>query len=148
MTIFNKLRAGFSSSSPETTEAVGRELAGAVQPDRLIALSGDLGTGKTTLIRGIARGLGISGTVNSPTYTIYTIHQGDRQLLHMDAYRLSDASDLETLALEDFLLSPFLIAVEWPERIPGFIDAFPAFHLELTIAGNQEHHIRLVRSPD
>lgn len=148
MTIFNKLRAGFRSASPESTEAVGRELAGAVPPDSLIALSGDLGTGKTTLIRGIARGLGITATVNSPTYTVYTIHQGERQLLHMDAYRLSDASDLETLALEDFLQSPFLIAVEWPERIPGFIDAYPAYLLELTIAGNHDHQIRLVRSPD
>jgi tRNA threonylcarbamoyladenosine biosynthesis protein TsaE len=144
MTIFDELKSGILSASPAETEDVGARLAAATPADTALALHGDLGAGKTTLVRGIARGLGVAGAVTSPTYNIYTLYQGSsRQLLHVDAYRLHDARDLDNLALEDFLLPPFLIAVEWPGHVRGFLGGFPTRHIRLLITPDHRHLIRL-----
>ena len=126
---------------------MGRTLASALPDNCALALSGNLGTGKTTLVKGLAEGLGITNAVTSPTYTIYSLYSGTRQLLHMDAYRLHDASQLEALALEDFLRPPFLVAVEWPENIPPFFDEFPTFRLQLKILPDLQHHLTLSAPP-
>lgn len=143
MTIFDELKRGLVTDSPGATEAAAARLAATLPENVAIGLSGDLGTGKTTFVRGLARGLGISSDVTSPTYTIYTIYPGDRQLVHMDAYRLQDAHQLDSLAVEDLLRPPFLIAVEWPEHIPGFLDAFPAYRISMEIRPDRRHRISL-----
>jgi len=148
MTIFAELSRGLVSASAEETEALGARLAAALPDNTALALRGDLGTGKTTLVRGLARGLGVRANVTSPTYTIYTIYPGARQLLHMDAYRLHAAAELEHLAIGELLRPPFLIAVEWPERIPGFFADYPTRWLELSIQPDHRHQIRLVPGPD
>jgi tRNA threonylcarbamoyladenosine biosynthesis protein TsaE len=143
MTIFDELKNGIVSDSPARTEAIGARLARALPPDSALALHGDLGSGKTTLVRGLARGIGYPGAVTSPTYNIYSIYPGSRrQLLHMDAYRIHDASELDSLAIEDFLVSPFLVAVEWPERVADFLGGFPLFSLQLDCLGVRGHRIR------
>ncbi|MFO7726171.1 MAG: tRNA (adenosine(37)-N6)-threonylcarbamoyltransferase complex ATPase subunit type 1 TsaE [Oceanipulchritudo sp.] len=147
MTILHELRHGLLSDSPERTRAVGRELATALPENSVLALSGDLGSGKTTLVKGLAEGLGISSSITSPTFTIYCLYSGTRQLLHMDAYRLQGGFQLEALALDDFLQSPFLIAVEWPENIPGFFDDLPSFGLQLKILPDLKHHLLLQPPP-
>lgn len=145
MTIFDDLRAGVRTSSALETEALGQRLATALPDNVLLALYGDLGSGKTTLVRGIARGLGIDQPVTSPTYAIFSLHQGRRQLLHMDAYRLSGDADLEALALEDFLRPPFLIALEWPDIVPALLHDFPVYALSLRLLPDQSHLLQLVR---
>lgn len=132
------------SASPDQTEEIGRRLAEALPDNSALSLSGDLGTGKTTLVRGLARGLGITRAVTSPTYTIYTLYQGHRQLVHMDAYRLESASELEDLTIEEFLEPPYLIALEWPEHVPGFLDSTPTTTLALTLLPDHRHRIQLV----
>lgn len=144
MNILDELREGITTSSAEETEAVGARLAQGVAENTAIALSGDLGAGKTTLARGIARGLGIQSAVTSPTYTIYTTYQGDRQLVHMDAYRLTNAHELDSLSLEDFLRPPWLIVVEWPEHVPGFFEDKPTLRLGISILPDHSHRIRLL----
>lgn len=146
MTIFDELRDGLVTRSPEETESVGTRLAEALPDNTALALSGDLGSGKTTLVRGLARGLGITGNVTSPTYTIYTVYQGRRQLLHLDAYRLSDAAELDSLTIDEFLNPPFLLVVEWPENIPAFLEDYPACWLELSILLDHGHRLRLRQS--
>jgi tRNA threonylcarbamoyladenosine biosynthesis protein TsaE len=144
MTIFDELKAGITSASAEQTEDIGRRLAGALPENSAVSLSGDLGAGKTTLVRGLARGLGISSAVTSPTYTIYTLYTGRRQLVHMDAYRLGNARELEDLTIEEFLKPPFLIALEWPEHVPGFLEPYPTTALRLELLPDHRHRIRLV----
>jgi tRNA threonylcarbamoyladenosine biosynthesis protein TsaE len=143
MTIFDELKAGVVSSSPKQTEEIGVRLAAALPDNSVLSLSGELGTGKTTLVRGLARGLGITRSVTSPTYTIYTLYERQKQLVHMDAYRLSNASELEALTIEEFLRPPYLIALEWPEHVPGFLDVTPTTALRLELLPDHRHRISL-----
>jgi tRNA threonylcarbamoyladenosine biosynthesis protein TsaE len=141
--ILEQLRAGYRSKTAAETEALAGRLAAALPNDAVLALHGDLGAGKTTFVRGLARAWGIQEAVTSPTFNLYSIYQGDRQLIHLDAYRLSSGDDLDALMIEDFLQSPWCFAVEWPERIP---DALPedSLHLYLTINEDQSHQITMV----
>lgn len=140
--ILEQLRAGVYSQNAAETEVLAARLGQVLPPDAVLALHGDLGAGKTTFVRGLARAWGIDEAVTSPTYNLYTIYKGERQLIHLDAYRLESGTDLDALMIEDFLQSPWCFAVEWPERIP---DALPedAWHLYLTINEDQSHRIRL-----
>jgi len=143
MSIFAKLRSGVITVSAEETHALARELAVALPPDATLALHGDLGVGKTTFVQGLARGLGVNEPVTSPTFNIFTLHRGaTRTLVHMDAYRLESDRQIDALMLEDFLVSPWCLAVEWPEKIAAWIPA-NAFHFDLGITANQRHTVRL-----
>jgi len=143
MSIFAKLRAGVITASAEETHALARELAVALPPDATLALHGDLGVGKTTFVQGLARGLGVNEPVTSPTFNIFTLHRGaTRTLVHMDAYRLESDRQIDALMLEDFLVSPWCLAVEWPEKIAAWIPA-NAFHFDLGITADQRHTVRL-----
>jgi tRNA threonylcarbamoyladenosine biosynthesis protein TsaE len=102
---------------PESTEALGARLAGALQPGDVVALYGDLGTGKTTLARGILRGLGFEGDVASPTFPIVLPYEELKlPVWHVDLYRIENPAELEELALDDALTDGALL-VEWPERL-------------------------------
>lgn len=101
------------------TLALGAELAAELAPDGLLLLSGDLGTGKTVLARGLGGALGISpAEVQSPTYTLIREHQGSRgSLVHIDLYRL-EPEEVGRLGLEELLAGPGIKVVEWAERLP------------------------------
>ncbi len=108
--------------TPEAQMAFGARLAQAMQPPCVLYLEGDLGTGKTTLARGILRELGHQGAVRSPTYTLvepYALAGTD--LYHLDLYRLGDPQELEYLGLRDFLAEDALWIIEWPERGAGML---------------------------
>lgn len=142
MDIFGQLRAGIATSSPGETRACAATLARILPANRTLALHGDLGVGKTTFVQGLARGLGVADAVTSPTFTIFTLHRGPTNLLHLDAYRLENAQQVEDLLLADFMISPWCLAVEWPDRIADWLPA-DALHLRLGIAADQRHTIRL-----
>lgn len=153
MTIFEKLRAGITTGSAGETQALAGELAAALRPDSTLALHGDLGVGKTTFVQGLALGLGIKEPVTSPTFNIFTVYRappasgakppGRANLVHLDAYRLKSAREIEELLLADFLVSPWCLAVEWPENIAGWLPP-DTLRLELGIAPDQRHTIRLI----
>jgi tRNA threonylcarbamoyladenosine biosynthesis protein TsaE len=144
MSICAKLRAGIVTASAAETRAIARELAAALPPDIVLALHGDLGVGKTTFVQGLAAGFGCPEPVTSPTFTIYTLHQGGRRtLVHLDAYRLDSGAQIDSLMLEDFLVSPYCLAVEWPEKIAEWIPS-EAWHLELGITADEHHTLRLL----
>jgi tRNA threonylcarbamoyladenosine biosynthesis protein TsaE len=139
----DRLRAGVRTRSADETRALAAAWAGELPPDATVALHGDLGAGKTTWVQGLALGFGVAAPVTSPTFTIYTIHRGaTRMLAHLDAYRLNSPSEAEDLLLEEFLVSPWCLAVEWPDRVPEWIPQ-DAWHLDLDIGGDGRHSIRL-----
>jgi tRNA threonylcarbamoyladenosine biosynthesis protein TsaE len=142
MSIFAKLRAGVQTASAAETQALAAEFATALPLDATLALHGDLGVGKTTFVQGLARGFGIDATVTSPTFTIFTLYRGPRTLVHLDAYRLERDAQIESLMLEDFLTSPYCLAVEWPEKIASWLPK-DAVHLTLGIAAGGQHTLKL-----
>lgn len=113
-------------------EALGRQLAGLLRPPLILCLEGDLGTGKTTLTRGILRGLGHRGPVRSPTFTLLEPYDlGHWRLFHLDLYRLADPEELDYLGLRDLLAPDSVLIVEWPQR--GGL-ALPPADLEIRLA--------------
>jgi len=140
--ICDKLRAGVTTASADETRALAENFARALPPDTTLALHGDLGVGKTTFVQGLAHGFGVTDAVTSPTFTIFTLHRGSRTLVHLDAYRLNHANQLDSLMLEDFLLSPYCLAVEWPEHVASWLPP-DTLHLDLGIAPDARHTLRL-----
>ena len=106
------------SKSPAETEALGETFGRVAQRGLVLALSGDLGAGKTQFVRGLARGLGISGRVHSPTFTLVNEYGGGRlKLFHLDLYRLETAEQIFSAGIEEYLSPDGVSVVEWAERI-------------------------------
>jgi tRNA threonylcarbamoyladenosine biosynthesis protein TsaE len=104
------------SRSAAETEALGEELAAGLARGDLLLLAGELGAGKTTFVRGLARGLGIVSGVQSPTFQLVRVYPGRIQLAHVDLYRLEAGANLADLGLDD-LLDQGVVAVEWGDRL-------------------------------
>jgi len=147
MSAWKELAAGITTRSPAETQAIGERLARELPPDSVIALEGDLGVGKTTFVQGMARGLGIHRPITSPTFNIYSIYRGDRMLVHLDAYRLENATSAEELLIEDFLQPPYCLVVEWPSRIAAWLPVGTRM-LELSIIEPGVHRIRALKRND
>lgn len=108
----------YITNSPAETEAIGAALGNIIQPGTVIAYRGDLGAGKTAFTRGLAKGLGCSEIVTSPTYTIVNEYLGGRiPLFHFDMYRLRSSDDLFDIGWEDYLDRGGVCAVEWSENV-------------------------------
>ncbi len=143
MSVLQRLRTGVTTGSAEETRALAAELAGALPPDVTVALHGDLGVGKTTFVQGLARGLGVKEQVTSPTFAIYSVYPGEkRKLVHLDAYRLDSGKQLDALLLEEFLTSPWCLAVEWPEKTGDWLPQ-DAWHVTLAIVEGDKHRVVL-----
>lgn len=108
----------YVTHSPEETEALGAALAARLRPGTVIAYTGGLGAGKTAFTRGLARGLGYTDSVTSPTYTIVNEYLGGKMpLFHFDMYRLSSSDELWDIGWEDYLDRGGVCAVEWSENV-------------------------------
>lgn len=114
------------SRSPEETLRLGEAWGRAATPGWVIGLSGDLGAGKTLLVRGIARGLGTPARVHSPTFTLVNEYLGGRlPLFHLDLYRLERAEEIAAAGLEEFWQPAGVSVIEWAERWPALWDLAP-----------------------
>lgn len=126
----------YLSHTEQETEKIGESLALRLQPGDVIAYLGDLGAGKTAFTRGLARGLGYSGRVTSPTFTIVNEYEGTLPLFHFDMYRLSDEEELFDIGWEDYLNRGGVCAIEWSERIPT---ALPPETITITITRHPQN---------
>ena len=112
----------YVTNSPAETEALGQRLAETLQPGDVIAYTGDLGAGKTAFTRGLARGLGITERITSPTFTIVNEYLGGRlPLFHFDMYRLKNLDEAFDIGIEDYLFCGAVCFIEWPERIEDIL---------------------------
>lgn len=134
------------TKSPEETGALGERLAGELEPGACLALIGELGAGKTTLIKGLARGLGIpEEEVLSPTFILVREHRTGRlPLFHVDAYRLSKPEELQEIGLEEYLLSEGITVIEWADRVREII---PPSCLEVKLEILSENERKISISP-
>jgi tRNA threonylcarbamoyladenosine biosynthesis protein TsaE len=107
------------SDSPEFTRSMGETLGRLLHSQTVIAQTGDLGSGKTVFVQGLARGLSVPETypITSPTYTIINEYQGRMRLIHADLYRISDPAELVDIGFDDYFTQNTVVAVEWADRI-------------------------------
>jgi tRNA threonylcarbamoyladenosine biosynthesis protein TsaE len=134
----------FVSASEEQTLAWAMGLAERFRPGDAVALSGNLGAGKTVVSRGIARGLGYAGDVHSPSYALVHEYPGARlPLFHMDLYRLKEGADWEEIGLDHYFQQGGVCLVEWPERLPEGTEF--AWRIELRAEGEAIRRIRVTR---
>ena len=123
------------SSSPQDTQAIAAALAPALRPGDVIALSGDLGAGKTCFVQGAARALGVAERVTSPTFVLVREHAGTVPVLHMDVYRLSNLQELTDLGYEELLDPGRIVFIEWGDAIGPLL---PEEFLDVEIRGDSE----------
>ncbi len=110
------------SNSPNETESFGRRFAGTVGPGDVIALTGDLGSGKTQFVKGFAAGLGAKTTVTSPTFTLIHEYPGGRlPIYHFDFFRIEDSQAAERLGLDEYFFYDGVSVIEWADRFPDLI---------------------------
>ena len=141
----------FTTQSGADTVAVGRKLAALLQPPQLLLLRGELGAGKTTLVKGIAQALDAAETdeVTSPTFTLIHEYDGTRngkpvKLYHLDVYRLESERQLETLGLDDLLTPDALVLVEWGDKFASVMERADA-EIAMEQGENETERLLLVR---
>jgi tRNA threonylcarbamoyladenosine biosynthesis protein TsaE len=105
--------------SADETHALGEVLGAALEPGDLVLLQGNFGAGKTVLVQGIARGLGIDGRVTSPSFVLMVEHVGARKLVHVDFFRIERADADLIASVEDYLDADCIVAIEWPDWLPA-----------------------------
>lgn len=113
----------FTTNSPEETIALGRELASSLAPPKIVVLTGDLGAGKTTLVKGIVQGFQAASEedVTSPTFTLIHEYRGpSATVYHIDLYRIDTPRELDTLALDDLMTENSVLLIEWGDKFPRF----------------------------
>jgi tRNA threonylcarbamoyladenosine biosynthesis protein TsaE len=135
-----------TTESVEETQALGRRLAETLDAGAVVALYGNLGTGKTHLVKGIAEGLGLDpSTVRSPTFTIlHTYEQGRRPLYHFDAYRVQTPDEFVELGFEEYVYGDGITCIEWAGRVESLL---PPHTLHLTLDHVAQHERRLALRP-
>ncbi len=124
-------------ADPEATEALGAQVAQWCKGSGVVFLHGDLGAGKTTMVRGLLRSLGFSGSTKSPTYTLVEPYQFDNfRVYHFDLYRLGDPEELEFIGIDDYVSEQgALLLFEWPERGAGWL---PEPHITVNLSYDNE----------
>jgi tRNA threonylcarbamoyladenosine biosynthesis protein TsaE len=132
------------SASAAETEAVGERIAARLRPGDVVVVSGEVGTGKTTLIRGACRALGVEGPVTSPTFTIGQRYPGRVPVSHLDLYRLADLEREDPALLEDYLDAAAIAFVEWPAVAEPQLAGREALAVRLSHAGGDRRRIEVV----
>lgn len=135
----------FTTCAVAGTQRLGAALSRQLQPNDVLVLLGDMGAGKSEFVRGVARGLGITGYVTSPTFTILQVHEDGRlPLYHFDWYRLESPEELYELSMDEYLQNGGIAAVEWPSRAE---EALPEHYLEVELIPLSEARRQITLTP-
>ena len=127
----------YKSNSPKETENIAKSFAKSLEKGDVICLSGDLGTGKTAFVQGLAKGLGITDYINSPTFTIVNCYLGNLPFYHFDVYRIDDSDEMYEIGYEEYVYGDGISVIEWPEIIS---DILPDRRYDIKIAKNLDVH--------
>jgi tRNA threonylcarbamoyladenosine biosynthesis protein TsaE len=130
------------TEDPSQTEALAARLAAALEPGDLVLVTGELGAGKTTFVRGACRALGVAGPVTSPTFTIGRRYEGRVPVSHLDLYRLADLADEDPGLLTDYLAPERVAFVEWPQAA-GDPRGAPAARVALRHLGGDAREVEI-----
>ena len=133
------------SVTPEETEACGERLGASLGPGAVVACVGELGTGKTCFVRGLARGLGVAGPVTSPTFALVHHYRGRLPVFHIDVFRTGSAAEVRELGLDEMLAAGGVTIVEWADRFPALLPA-DTIRVSITGLGDEPRHIA-IRAP-
>ncbi len=130
------------TNSARETMLIGEKLARKLKPGDMIALSGDLGSGKTTFTKGIGKGLGVkdSKRINSPTFVLIKEYNGRVPLYHLDLYRLDDLEGIENLAIEEYIYGNGVTVIEWAEKIKSILPEKHIF-VKLKVKGDNKREV-------
>ena len=139
--IFGQDTLDFISHSETQTRRLGARLAILLNPGDVLALVGELGSGKTRWVQGVCQGLAVTDLVNSPTFTLVNEYQGRCPVYHIDLYRLGDRAEVLTFGLEDYLYDAGITLIEWADRAGDFL---PADHLAVELYHLEETKRRIV----
>lgn len=132
----------FISHSPSETESLGETWGREARSGLVVGLTGDLGAGKTQLVKGLARGLGIASRVHSPTFTLVNEYGGGRlRLFHLDLYRLETVEQILSVGLEEYLQPDGVAVIEWAERIPANHLRTTLRDVKIEVLGDTERRI-------
>ena len=110
-----------NSNSPDITMSIGFEFSQEIKAGDIIAIEGEIGAGKTTFIKGVLKGLGYKGNVNSPTYTLINEYQADNKIIHIDCYREKNINRWLNIGLIDYFEGNNVLFIEWPENIKSIL---------------------------
>ncbi|HSR94555.1 MAG TPA: tRNA (adenosine(37)-N6)-threonylcarbamoyltransferase complex ATPase subunit type 1 TsaE [Solirubrobacterales bacterium] len=136
------------SDSAAETEAVGARIAADLEPGDVVVISGEMGTGKTTLVRGACRALGVEGPVTSPTFTIGQRHRGRLPVSHLDLYRLGGLDREDPALLDDYLDADTVAFLEWPPAAAPQLTGQRVLELRLTHRGGDSRRIEIGSASD
>jgi len=135
------------TESAEETIAVGERLGNRLKPGDVVALSGDLGAGKTTLTRGIAAGMGVAADIHSPTFTLIHEHPGAIPLYHIDLYRLSNEEEAERIGIDEYIYGDGVTIIEWAQKVKPLLPP-DRLDIELKMTGDTDRELVIeARSP-
>jgi tRNA threonylcarbamoyladenosine biosynthesis protein TsaE len=138
------------SNSPDETIELGQRIGGQLRGGEVISLIGDLGTGKTHLVKGIAAGVGASEAqpVTSPTFVLVNEYNGKLDIFHIDAYRLQRESDFEMLGFYDFLSPGSVVIIEWADKVATVLAGLNCIEITIRHAGLDARTITISNAPD
>jgi tRNA threonylcarbamoyladenosine biosynthesis protein TsaE len=133
----------FISESAERTLDIGVLIGGHLAKDAIVSLEGPLGSGKTTLVKGIARALGVRDIVTSPTFTIVSVYEGDVSLIHIDLYRIAGTAEVDDLGIDDLLSAGGVKLIEWGDRAAGLLPP-RSMRILIRFSGEARRHITVL----
>ena len=135
-----------TSDSAEKTFEIGSKIGSALEPGNIVCLVGPLGSGKTTLVKGIAAGAGSAkpNLVNSPSYVIINEYQGRFNIFHIDAYRINTIAEFESLGFEDILGPDSVVLIEWADKVSSSLSGLECIHIEMQHNGPSSRVIRVL----
>ena len=144
------MQGSFQSASAAETEALGARVAAELKPGDVVLIEGELGAGKTTLVRGAARALGVADPVTSPTFTIGQRYPAPVPVAHIDLYRLGSLDDEDPDLLADYLGQDTIAFVEWPQGRESTVAGFAriAARIRLEHAGGERRAVSISRAPE